>query len=196
MPFPVAHAIAGYAVYNVSKKKEDPLDWKLAAYCAFMGNFADLDFLPGLFVSKAGKYHHGIMHSFGAALFAGMIAAFIYQTWKKKDFVKAFLITSVSYSSHVVLDIMNGPWKGMPVFWPFSTERFFANPLARLGTKDFMETADIHDFFNFLTRPQMLAHMLNEIVVLLSVYIFFKAGFEIYNRLVSARRQNIILSKD
>ncbi len=200
MPFPVVHAVAGYTVYQISKKQGDALNWKLALYCMVMGNFADLDFIPGLMIGQATRFHHGITHSFGFALIAGLAAAFLIKFFKKKDPLKAFLVTSVAYASHVFLDIVNGAWKPMPVFWPLTNKTFFGHPSATLHEHHCAfdsGLATFQDFIRFLTQPYYLKQMAAEFLLFATIIGIIQVGLEISKRLrFDLQRPRLILPKD
>lgn len=200
MPFPVVHAVAGYTVYQISKKQEASLNWKLALYCMVMGNFADLDFIPGLLIGQATRFHHGITHSFGFALIAGLAAAFLVKLFKKKDPLKAFLVTSIAYASHVFLDIVNGAWKPMPIFWPLTNKTFFGQPAAVLPEHhcpfhDGLST--FQDFIRFLTQPYYLKQMAGEFLLFVTIIGLIHVGMEIRKRFrFDLQGSRLILPKD
>ncbi len=200
MPFPVVHAVAGYTVYQISKKGEAPLNWKLALYCMVMGNAADLDFIPGLMIGQATRFHHGITHSFGFAIIAGLAAGFLVKRFKKKDPFKAFLVTSLAYASHVFLDIVNGAWKPMPVFWPLTSETFFGHPAAMIQEHHCAldsGLATFQDFIHFLTQPYYLKQMASEFLLFATIIGLIQAGIEIQKRLrFDLQSSQLVLPKD
>lgn len=117
MPLPLLHAAAGYAVYHAAQKGNP--DWKLAAGCILLANAADLDFIPGILVGQPDLFHHSFTHSYTAAAAAGLIIATAVQLWKKRGFLKTFLISFLAYSTHVALDALMDHGS-LPLFWPLT----------------------------------------------------------------------------
>ena len=90
------HAVAGYTVYE-STKKETP-DWKLALTCMVLANAADLDFIPGILVGRPELFHHSFTHSFTMAAAVGIFSAAAFKLWAKRDFLKTFFVSFLAYS--------------------------------------------------------------------------------------------------
>ena len=172
MPFPVLHSFAGYSVYALSKNKED--HFKLALYCMFLANAADLDFIPGILIGQAGRFHHDFSHSFGAAILVGLLSALGMQVWKKRGALKGFLISCTAYASHVILDLSNGRCKGMPLFWPLSSHRFSPNfRMDYLDKAKSIETADLGGFLEHLVSEVSLKRFTLEIIFVGAVWLSF-----------------------
>ena len=124
MPLPVLHSYAGYSLYKLDPKNRIN-NFTLILFSMFAANAADLDFIPGILIGKAERFHHVATHSFGAAIIFGLIFAFVFKIWKKLDFKNTFRLSSLSYASHVFLDVVTHPAEKMPVFWPL-----FCKPLS------------------------------------------------------------------
>ncbi len=170
MSLPLMHSFVGYSVYRFSKKEEEVRNWKMAFYCMFLANLPDIDFLPGLLIGKAAKFHHTITHSFGAAFFCGLIFASLYYLWKNRNPLKFFFITFASYSSHIILDMFNHSWKGMPIFWPFTFQVFaHEETLVPIEKMDPLENDGWNAFAGHVLSVPCLHRLLIEIAVVMAV---------------------------
>lgn len=130
MPLPIGHSLMGYAIHDTTSV-DRRFSWKTLLLFAFIANLPDLDFLPGLLVGEANLYHrHFLSHSLGAALVFGLLAGGFCHFVQKKNFATHFALFSLLYFSHVFLDYFSldhsNP-KGVPMFWPLTTE-YFASP--------------------------------------------------------------------
>lgn len=164
MPLPVIHSFAGYSIYRLAREK-DKRDWSLLLLCVLLANLADFDFIPGLFLGKAGHYHRGFSHSFIASIFFGLIVAgtfFALSKFRKSifdgyQFRRKFTIGFLGYFSHVFLDFFSGP--GVPLLWPF-TDQAFSHPveifrIGREGVSPYSAVGFGEFFKCFLTSPMM-----------------------------------------
>ncbi len=129
MPTPVGHSLAGLAVWaSRNKEKSIPddnwLTW--AILCVMVANLADFDFLvwTGDGLAYSDIYHHGYTHSVGFALFIGSITALWGWLRGYVHWVKASIVVTLSYGSHIVSDLFNFDGYpvngiGLPALWPF-----------------------------------------------------------------------------
>jgi inner membrane protein len=82
--------------------------------------------------------HRGASHSLVFALAAGMLGALILRRYGWR-FSVALLAAGGVVASHGLLDAMTDGGLGIALFWPFSTERFFAPwrplPVAPIGAR-------------------------------------------------------------
>lgn len=129
MPSPVAHALAGAALYAALAPGTGPRrDWRPWALAAFAGMAADLDFLPGLLVGQPSRYHHWATHSLAAAVvFALLVAPLAARAVGSTGRCAALLLAA--YGSHLVLDwltVDSTVPRGIPILWPVSTAVFQA----------------------------------------------------------------------
>lgn len=126
MSSPVGHSLAGYLLYYFKVKGAQPKrDILLFVAALLVANFPDLDFLPGFIIDQPNRYHHGISHSFGVALFVSLFMAWVINLLKKQSLAKNFLFFLSVYSSHLLLDFISvdsRPPAGIPVFWPLSSQ--------------------------------------------------------------------------
>jgi membrane-bound metal-dependent hydrolase YbcI (DUF457 family) len=131
MPSPVAHVLAGAAVY-AALAPGDGLrrDWRPWALAAFAGVAADLDFLPGLLVGQPSRWHHWATHSVAAALaFALLVAPLAVRALGSVGRRAALLLAA--YGSHLALDWLTVDRtvpQGIPLLWPVS-EAVFLSPV-------------------------------------------------------------------
>lgn len=138
MPTPLGHSFMGLAVMGatpfhtlVNGARERV--W-LAVYCVAVANMADLDFIwwNGASFSVSSLFHHGITHSFGFALIVAAVAYAVARLRGRKDSAKLAVLTTVLYSSHVLVDLLNEDnypqnGVGLPALWPL-TETYFTFP--------------------------------------------------------------------
>jgi len=121
----------GYFIYRVAERRSSEKKWPKLALYLFAANAPDMDFLPGLIVGEPGKFHHGVSHSFGAAILFGLTVWLAITFYKRKNNWFGPLLGTILYSSHAVLDYLgadNGPPYGIPIFWPF-TNAYYASPI-------------------------------------------------------------------
>ena len=126
MSLPVLHSFAGYGVERLSSKEPHRVkgSW-LIAYCVFLANLPDLDFLPGVLTGSAAAFHRGFSHSFGAAFLCALAGAWLWKVFGKRPFREMFATSFFAYASHLVLDLMSHAPKGLELFWPFMSRRFY-----------------------------------------------------------------------
>ncbi len=135
---PVGHSLVGYAFYQAchGKGKLTGDWWKIVLYI-FAANAPDLDFIPGIFLGDANRFHHGISHTLGFSLLFALMMYAIPRFRTKKDFTIFFLL----YFTHVVIDFLSGDPRspfGVMLFWPFTQEYFISS---------FSLFSDIHHLF-------------------------------------------------
>jgi inner membrane protein len=140
MPLPVAHSLAGGAIYASGDADGGLFTWKRLLLALFIANAPDLDFLPGLLMGEPNRFHHGPTHSLGmvvivAALAAGVAA--LGARWPVRGRIEAravagtALMVGALWLSHVLLDAFTedllGPF-GVPLLWPLSDRYFLFYP--------------------------------------------------------------------
>jgi membrane-bound metal-dependent hydrolase YbcI (DUF457 family) len=128
MPTPVAHALAGAAVYLwVSRARREDL-WLFATAVA-AACFADLDF--GLNFLTGENYHHYFTHSLAFASLFTLAAYFFARLNKRAAPGRDAWILGAAYVTHLGLDLFSkdtsAPY-GMELWWPFS-EAFAIAPV-------------------------------------------------------------------
>jgi inner membrane protein len=126
MASPVGHTLAGWIGYLAVDGRPVAQGWRTLILCAAAANLADADFLPGILLGVADRFHHGASHSLGAALLVGLAAWFRLRCEPRGG--REALVVGALHLSHVLIDWITRdtrPPVGMPLFWPLS-ERYFA----------------------------------------------------------------------
>ena len=177
MPSPVAHSLMGYIIYGISGRSGAVQRRRLIPLYLLAANVADLDFLPGLLIDDANRYHHGVSHSIGfAIIFALVCSLFLFLlkrdvSWWWRSLVVLFCL----YCSHIGLDYFatdSGFPYGLAVFWPVSGE-FYISPIALFA--DIRRSPSGIDFFPSLFSLHNLWAVSVEVLLLLPfvLLIFF-----------------------
>ena len=126
MPTPVAHALAGTALYLRASRNKDL--W-LASSTVVAACLADIDFAIGFLTGQ--NYHHYFTHSLGFTTFFGLGAYFFARWAGRQRPGRDGLILGSAYLSHVLLDLLSkdtaAPY-GVELFWPFS-DAFYISPV-------------------------------------------------------------------
>ena len=135
MPTPLGHAITDLAIYTIGLEKKNTShvdrNYGLIAVCVLASWAPDLDFIHWSEngITLSGLYHHGVTHSIGFAIIAGILTSAIAFVINSQAYLKAGFLASVSYSAHVFLDLLghdtyaiNGI--GVPALWPITSEYF------------------------------------------------------------------------
>jgi len=134
MPSPVAHSLMGFIIYGISSMSVAVQQRRLIPLFLLAANAADLDFLPGLLIGDANRYHHGVSHSIGfAIIFALVFSLFPIllkrdASWRWRNVPILFGL----YCSHIGLDYFatDGSFPhGVAVFWPLSG-KYYISPIA------------------------------------------------------------------
>lgn len=129
MPSPVGHSLAGYLIYQLTPGENPRHKWSLVALYLVVASAPDLDFIPGLLVGDAGRYHHGITHSIGFAVLVGLAVSVILYLHKRAAILRNFTVFFSLYFSHVVMDYFSldtGIPYGVPISWPLSSKYYIA----------------------------------------------------------------------
>ncbi len=180
MPLPIAHTLAGYALSEMQLLSFFDKNWKTILFFVVLSNAPDFDFLPGLFLNDASRFHHGVSHTLGASILAGFLGALWFR--KRLPFWKVFWILGAVYFSHVLLDYFTedprAPY-GVMLFWPF-TDNFYISDFSIF--KKVMRSNDTLTFFPSLFSMHNLSEALRELAILGSFCIFGKVSFFIRKR--------------
>jgi inner membrane protein len=120
----LGHYLVGLSIAQALAR--DSAERKRGLWVGAVACVPDLDIIPGLFVGNLGAFHHGVSHSFAAAV---LFSVFISLLLKRVRLMSLHLSVLVFwlYVSHVVLDFLTldtGVPFGVPLFWPFSQETF------------------------------------------------------------------------
>jgi len=144
---PVGHSLAGYALYQVCHGKGKlARDWRRIVLYVFAANAADLDFIPGIFLGDANRFHHGISHTLGFSLLFALIMYMVSRFRTKKDFAIFFSL----YFGHVVIDFLTADSStpfGVMLFWPFR-QRYFISSFSLFSDIHHLFLSDLFDLHN------------------------------------------------
>jgi len=165
---PVGHSLAGYAFYQAcgGKGKLARNWWKIVLYI-FAANAPDLDFLPGIFVGDANRFHHGISHTLGFSLLFALCMYMIPRFRTKKDFAIFFSL----YFGHVVIDFLTADSStpfGVMFFWPF-TQKYFISSFSLFSDIHHLFLSDLFDLHNIRAMVWETALFLSIVVLLIFI---------------------------
>lgn len=189
MATPIGHSVAGYGFFLLTDKGSERPRVLLLFLSFFFALLPDLDFLPGLFVGKPALYHHGLSHSVGAAVLAGLLGASLVTTLRRegRSFVGVFLLLFGAYCSHLLLDIVGPdgrPPYGIPLLWPLSQE-YFISPVPLLLSVHHAPTTDtstVEWLTNIFSWHNLLAIGIEIVVV---------SPFLLLSNMIRSRRSSI-----
>lgn len=126
MPLPLTHALVPLVAAVAIARR--PVPRRLIAAAAIAAMIPDVDALSHHFLGVARDSllsHRGIMHSLGAALVAGLIAAGFHERLRVRRWV-AGVVVGAAMASHGLLDMMTDSGKAVAYFWPLSPARYVA----------------------------------------------------------------------
>ena len=90
----------------------------------FVALAPDLDFLPGLWLGDAGRYHQTYSHSLGLGLlFSLLFGGIVKWLFRSTSYLPCCLLIFGVYGSHLLLDFFTADYSppyGFPVWWPLS----------------------------------------------------------------------------
>jgi len=159
MASPIAHSLAGAAVYWASLKSPTPLDeWRQharpLALFAILANLPDLDFIPGwLLKGNPNAYHHGWTHSFVFVTAAALLISWVIKFRATKAANRTWFLAATG--SHLLIDYFTGPALGriasygMPLLWPFSETRF-SSPVSLVVGPEHHDLQHLFGWHNWL----------------------------------------------
>lgn len=131
MPTPVAHALAGTAVYLTASRgaRSRGEDLGLFAGAVVAACFADLDF--GLNFLTGENYHHYFTHSLAFSSLFAIGVYFFARLMKRTSPGRDAWILGIAYLTHLFLDSFSKDTSepfGMELWWPFA-DAFFIAPV-------------------------------------------------------------------
>jgi membrane-bound metal-dependent hydrolase YbcI (DUF457 family) len=130
MATPYGHTLAGLSLINLwypragFSGKKGGLVYGLVVLGA---SFPDFDFIPGLILGQASRFHHGYSHSLGMALLVSLLGLFFFKMIQPEISILkigGFLLSLIL--SHLFLDYITEAPKGFPLFWPFMEAKFLS----------------------------------------------------------------------
>ena len=121
MATPIGHCLTGAAIGAAFSIGGDTRYSIAVGAVAAMA--ADLDFIPGLLLGEASRFHHAQSHSLA---FAVLATAFTTLVARDARWLWALLV-GLGYTSHLAVDLItldDSPPHGIPLFWPWSSQVF------------------------------------------------------------------------
>ena len=169
MPTPIGHMLAGAIIFKSQKKSVGLFLFLSVLLFALL---PDIDFLFGLIVGDANRYHHLWTHSLAFTIVAGFLGGFFFAKWRCESLLFSSAIFISAGTSHVFLDCLaldkREPF-GCPIWWPFS-QKFIISPVPLFS--DVSRVSDSHLFFESLLNMHNLRTVLIEIALLVPILIF------------------------
>ncbi len=170
MPTSLAHAFGGLAAAEGGPRARGWSRAPLVLFCAVVANLPDADFVPGLLLGDAGRFHRHATHSLLATLLVALACA-LWLRWRRRaaagDAARFGWLAFLVYGSHLLLDMLvtrPTDTSGVPLFWPIERARFFTvvrlpAPLAALLDLDFdKHAAFFHELFSVHGAVVFLGH--------------------------------------
>ncbi|HVR72746.1 MAG TPA: metal-dependent hydrolase [Planctomycetota bacterium] len=172
MPSPIAHTLAGLGLAAAIPSRGAPaLLW--AALGIFAANAPDLDFVPGLILGDANRWHQGPSHSLAAALalaLAGGGAAYLAGRGGRARAALVAALLAAGLASHLLLDLFAEDRRepmGIPLLWPWSTETFKAPWVIFGAIRHGGPETTLRELVAAVLSRENLAPVLREVAVLL-----------------------------
>ena len=110
--------------------------------------------------------HRGFTHSLFFALCVALIGSVFHDHMRSKPAV-VFWVLFISLASHPVLDSLTNGGRGVAIFWPFSSERFFLPwqpvEVSPIGIRNFLNPRGLD-----VLRSEFMVIWLPSLVVVLS----------------------------
>lgn len=141
MPLPVAHTLAGAAIYGALDADGTIGRRRRLLVAVVLANAPDLDLVPGILAGDPNRFHHGLSHTLLAAVLAGGVAAWLARRrgvgwpvhgWRRSAMAATFMMVASLWASHVVLDVLTNdpsPPFGVPALWPLVSAPIALGPL-------------------------------------------------------------------
>ena len=131
MPLPVAHSLAGAAVYKGLDADGSWLNVKRLLVAVVIAIAPDFDMIPGVLVGDPNRFHHGPSHSLGFVVLVAGVAALVtlatggwpLRARALRGAAATAAMVAALWASHVVLDAFTEDFRepiGVPMFWPIS----------------------------------------------------------------------------
>ena len=120
LPLPIAHGLLGASVVAALRPSSERQAWKPLLIGAFLGIAPDFDYALNWLRISWGGWHHGFTHSIPFALLVGFIVIALFRDWK----LRTYLVFTLAYASHTLLDFIFTESRGVALWWPFTNHRY------------------------------------------------------------------------
>ncbi|MDZ7271134.1 MAG: metal-dependent hydrolase [candidate division KSB1 bacterium] len=123
MPSPVAHSLVAIALYRrMPSRRCSGARWCLLVVLILVASLPDADFLLGLAIGDANRYHHQMTHSLSFCAGAAVaLAALLNRVWPL-GLKKWIGLNGILLGAHLGLDALTADTAapfGQPLLWPF-----------------------------------------------------------------------------
>lgn len=125
MSLPVLHSLAGYGVFRIGAVGHSSSNKLFLLYCILLANLPDFDFLPGVIIGDASFFHRTFSHSLTACFLTALSGGLLWHLFARMSFLRATILSFVSYASHLMLDLTGVGPKGLQLMWPFSSTLYY-----------------------------------------------------------------------
>jgi membrane-bound metal-dependent hydrolase YbcI (DUF457 family) len=167
MPSPLLHVTAGYVLYRVFRRRDEPQptqSWvsspRLLAATVGFSVLPDIDAVVGLLMNDFGRYHNNLTHSLAAALLVGLAAGLIARAGFKTSFRRWFILAIVPYALHVTMDFFT-TGRGVMLAWPLTDARYFPPFVLFYGLRWSEGLVSVHHLRTLITEvPVAMANLL------------------------------------
>ncbi len=133
MALPIVHGTAGYLIQRHNRTMRTGV-WSVLA-AVLVANLPDFDFIVGFVLGKPGMFHRGFSHTVLAAVVFGLAAGTCYRLVTKSGWIKATVLFTSLYASHLVVDAFTvdarAPYGGQ-FLWPLS-DAYIISPVPLFG---------------------------------------------------------------
>ena len=134
MPLPVAHSLAGAAIYRGLDADGSWLGSRRVLLAIVLANAPDFDMIPGILMGEPNRFHQGPTHSLAFVAIAAAVAALgaaAGRVWPLRAGVAravtgTAMIVAALWASHLMLDAFTTDLSepvGIAALWPFSELR-------------------------------------------------------------------------
>lgn len=120
MPLPIAHGLLGASVVAALRPSSEPRTAKMLITGALLAISPDFDYILNWLRIDYGGWHHGFTHSIPFALVMGVVMIAVFREWK----LRSYLVFTLAYVSHTLLDFMFTESRGVALWWPFTNYRY------------------------------------------------------------------------
>jgi membrane-bound metal-dependent hydrolase YbcI (DUF457 family) len=120
VPLPIAHGLLGASVVAALWPASEPRRGKMILLGAVLAISPDFDYALNWLRIDYGGWHHGFTHSIPFALLIGFVMIAVFRDWR----LRSYLVFTLAYVSHTLLDFMFTESRGIALWWPFTNYRY------------------------------------------------------------------------